>query len=106
MVADPRMTGKGTDMSEHQANETVTENTGTEREAVSSDETRTKSREATERVLDSALMLGRLWARHGLTLGKLALETSATTLKSTAELLSAVSEAVAPEPSETQKPVT
>jgi hypothetical protein len=92
-------------MSDLLANETVTENTGTEREAAPSDAPHTKSHEAAERIVDSALMLGRLWARHGLTLGKLALETSATTLKTTADLLSAVADAVAPEVDETDETV-
>lgn len=84
-------------MSELLANETVTENTGTEREAAPSDAPSAKAQEAADRIVDSALTIGRLWAKHGLTLGKLALETSATTLKTTAELLAAVSDAVAPE---------
>lgn len=87
-------------MSDLLANETVTENTGTEREAAPSDAPHSKSHEAAERIVGSARMLGRAWARHGLNLGKLALETSATTLKTTAELLTAVSNAVAPEAAE------
>jgi hypothetical protein len=95
-------------MSDHLANETVID---AEREASPSDASTQsreakKSREATERVVDAALQLGRLWARHGLTLGKLALETSATSLKTTAELLAAVSEAVAPEKPEPEPETT
>ncbi len=90
-------------MSEILANETVTENSGTEREAAPSDAPSSKAQEAADRIVESALTLGRLWAKHGLTLGKLALETSATTLKTTAELLSAVSDAVAPESEATEE---
>ncbi len=95
-------------MSDIQTNETVT-TTGTEREegsvaeAASAKRSRRPTTEATERVVDSALTLGRLWAKHGLTLGRLALETSALSLKTTAELLAAVSEAVAPEAPEAEQ---
>lgn len=54
---------------------------------------RTRTAEATERVVDSALELGRVWARYGLSIGKMALETSATSLKTTASLLGAVADA-------------
>jgi hypothetical protein len=53
--------------------------------------------EAVEQIVDSAIGLGRLWARHGLTLGKLALETSAATLGTTARLLGGVADAFAPD---------
>jgi hypothetical protein len=96
-------------MSDIQTNETVT-TTGTEREegsvaegTASANRSRRPTTEATERVVDSALTLGRLWAKHGLTLGRLALETSALSLKTTAELLAAVSEAVAPEAPEVEQ---
>lgn len=86
-------------MSDIQANETVSESTGTEREAIPGDGSERAQRihQATERIVDAALSLARLWARHGLTMGKLALERSATTLKTTADLLEAVSDGVAPE---------
>lgn len=88
-------------MSEHRANETVTENTGTEREATSEAGERDPGAprpvtEAAERVATAAVDLGRLWARHGLTLGRLALETSAEALRTTAGLLEAVEGAFAP----------
>lgn len=52
-----------------------------------------RTAEATERVVGSAVELGRVWARYGLSIGKMALETSATSLKTTATLLGAVAEA-------------
>lgn len=56
-----------------------------------------KTDAAVEEVIDSAVGLGRLWARHGLTIGKLALETSATSLGTAARMLASIAEAVAPE---------
>lgn len=60
--------------------------------------THDKAAEATERVVGSAVELGRVWARYGLSIGKMALETSATSLKTTATLLGAVAEAFESEP--------
>lgn len=51
--------------------------------------------EAVEQIVDSAIGLGRLWARHGLTLGRLALETSAVSLGTTARLLGGIADAFA-----------
>lgn len=64
-----------------------------------------KSDEAVEKAIDDVVHLGRLWARHGLTIGKMALETSAASLATTAKLLSSLSDALtaeheAPKPSE------
>lgn len=56
-----------------------------------------KTDAAVEQVIDSAVGLGRLWAKHGLTIGKLALETSATSLGTTARMLASIAEAIAPE---------
>lgn len=79
---------------------------GQNNEITAAPETRTEERkahgktaEATERVVESAVELGRVWARYGLSIGKMALETSATSLKTTASLLGAVAEAF-----ETDKP--
>jgi hypothetical protein len=58
--------------------------------------------EAVEQILESAVGLGRLWARHGLTLGKLALETSAVSLGTTARLLGGIADAFAPEAERTE----
>ena len=72
------------------ANETSTETT-----------TRDPKNEAVAQIVDSAFDLGRLWARHGLTLGRLALETSAASLGAPARLLGGLAEAfepAAPEP--------
>ena len=56
-----------------------------------------KVEEAARELVDGALELGRLWARHGLTLGKMALETSAVSLGTTARMLSNLADAIAPE---------
>lgn len=56
-----------------------------------------KKNEAVEQIVESAVGLGRLWARHGLTLGRLALETSAISLGTTARLLGGIADAFAPE---------
>ena len=58
---------------------------------------------AVEQIVDSAVELGRLWARHGLTLGKMALETSATSLGTTAKLLAGLADALTPPKDEPQK---
>lgn len=52
-----------------------------------------KTAEATEKVVDSAIDLGRVWARYGLSIGKMALETSAQSLKTTAGMLGTIAEA-------------
>ena len=69
----------------------------------STESTARKSDEAVEQVVKSALSLGKLWARHGLTLGKLALETSAVSLGTTAKMLARIADAIAPEKTETDK---
>ena len=48
--------------------------------------------EKTHRLADQAIEIGRLWTRHGLTVGKLALETSARTLEATARSLADLAE--------------
>jgi hypothetical protein len=63
-----------------------------------------KTDAAVEQLVESAVGLGRLWARHGLTIGKLALETSATTLGTTARMLANIAEAIAPEQPKTDEP--
>ena len=50
--------------------------------------------EAIERALGDLVGIGRLWAAHGLTVGRSALETSATTLRVTADLLGELSDRV------------
>lgn len=61
-----------------------------------------KTDAAVEQVIDSAVGLGRLWARHGLTIGKLALETSATSLGTTARMLASLAEALGETPEKTE----
>jgi hypothetical protein len=61
-----------------------------------------KTDAAVEQVIESALGLGRLWAKHGLTIGKLALETSATSLGTTARMLASLAEAISPEAEKTE----
>ncbi len=55
-----------------------------------------KAEAAVEQAIDGVVDLGKLWARHGLTIGKLALETSATSLGTTARLLANLADAIAP----------
>lgn len=50
--------------------------------------------ETVERAIDTLFDIGRLWASHGLSVGRGALETSAQTLRTTAELLGELSEKV------------
>jgi len=59
--------------------------------------TQNESDVAVAQVIESALELGKLWARHGLTLGRLALETSAVSLGTTAKMLANIADAIAPE---------
>ena len=75
------------------------ETTGTVIETPSTTETKNQ---AVEQIVESALGLGRLWARHGLTIGKLALETSAVSLGTTARLLGGIADAFAPEAEPTE----
>jgi hypothetical protein len=51
--------------------------------------------ENVDRALKSFVDIGRLWASHGLSVGRSALETSAHTLRTTAELLGDISEKLA-----------
>jgi len=53
-----------------------------------------------ERAFKDLVTVGRAWARHGLTVGKSALETSATTLHKTASLLESLSTTLADKPEE------
>lgn len=78
--------------------------TSTETETTASTESQaSRTDAAVEQVIESAVGLGRLWARHGLTIGKLALETSATSLGTTAKMLSSLAEALAPETKDDEK---
>jgi hypothetical protein len=88
-VLPPTRTEEEATMSNEIETTSVSETEKTEREA--------KTDAAVEQVIDSALGLGKLWARHGLTIGKLALETSAQSLGTTARLLSSLADAIAPE---------
>lgn len=51
--------------------------------------------EATDRAIESIFELGRIWAGHGLEVGRLALETSARTLRITADALGKLRDDVA-----------
>lgn len=53
-----------------------------------------------ERAFKDLVTVGRTWARHGLTVGKSALEASAVTLHKTASLLDNLSETLAEKPAE------
>lgn len=54
-----------------------------------------EARALAERAFKDLLTVGRAWARHGLTVGRSALETSATTLHKTASLLDGLSNTLA-----------
>ena len=60
-------------------------------------------RERTEKALEDVVSLGRLWATHGLTMGKLALRTSAKSLEVTASALGALAESLADEDEEADR---
>lgn len=77
--------------------------TSTESTQHSTESQTAKTNAAVEQVIESAVGLGRLWARHGLTIGKLALETSATSLGTTARMLATIAEALAPETKDEEK---
>jgi hypothetical protein len=48
--------------------------------------------EKTNRLAEQAIEIGRMWTKHGLTVGKLALQTSARTLEATARGLADLAE--------------
>lgn len=60
-----------------------------------------KVAEAAEKTVETLFGIGRLWATHGLGIGRSALVTSARTLSATAELLGDISERFAEEAEET-----
>lgn len=53
--------------------------------------------ETVERTASTLLAIGRLWASHGLGVGRSALETSAATLRTTANLLGELSDKFRPD---------
>ncbi len=53
--------------------------------------------EAAEKLVTALFDVGRLWAAHGLSVGRSALEASAQTLRTTAEILREVSSKLEPE---------
>ena len=59
--------------------------------------------ESLDRALRGLLGIGRLWASHGLAVGRSALETSAQTLRTTAEMLGDISDRFAEKASESVK---
>ncbi len=61
------------------------------------------STQTTETLTDSLLEIGALWARHGIGIGRSALEASAKTLSATAGVLHQISEGLGKKPAE--KPV-
>ncbi|HJL19739.1 MAG TPA: hypothetical protein RMH99_29015 [Sandaracinaceae bacterium LLY-WYZ-13_1] len=58
---------------------------------------RAEIEDAVERTVSALVDVGRLWAAHGLNVGRSALETSALTLRTTADLLGSLSERFAEE---------
>ncbi len=57
----------------------------------------TSNEKDTEHMVGQLVGIGRAWAKYGLQIGKSALETSAATLKTTADVLGEISERVAKE---------
>ncbi|MBI5535148.1 MAG: hypothetical protein HY898_20645 [Deltaproteobacteria bacterium] len=57
----------------------------------------------TERAIRDLTVIGRTWARYGLTVGRMALETSAITLQKTASVLGDLSTAMKDAQSEEPK---
>lgn len=51
-----------------------------------------------ERSIDALIAIGRMWASHGLRMGKSALQTSARTLDVTAQTLTELADRFEPEP--------
>jgi hypothetical protein len=74
----------------------ITSNESTHESTESKDPRVEKAEAAVAEVVESAVDLGKLWARHGLTIGKLALETSAVSLGTTARMLSNLADALSP----------
>lgn len=56
------------------------------------------------RLANNLSQWGRVWATYGLNLGQAALQSSAKTLQTTAELLGTVSDKLTEEPAEEQEP--
>jgi hypothetical protein len=57
--------------------------------------TETVTKAPAARALDDIMTVGKAWARYGLTVGKMALETSATTLSKTASWLGDLAQTLA-----------
>jgi len=57
--------------------------------------TDTGSKAQAARAFDDVMTIGKAWARYGLTVGKMALETSATTLNKTASWLGDLAQTLA-----------
>ena len=53
-------------------------------------------RDGIETIISAVRLQGRIWAGYGLTVGKLALETSARTLSSLASTLGSVAQSLVP----------
>lgn len=57
----------------------------------------TRRRERAEQIADNVIELGRMWAQYGLTLGRLALRTSARSATVAAELLENIAHEIGPD---------
>jgi hypothetical protein len=77
-----------TETSEIQASETEATQDSDTREA--------RIAEAAEKLVHGLFGVGKLWAAHGLNVGRSALETTATTLRTTAALLGDISQRFEP----------
>ncbi len=60
------------------------------------DDRRSRTAETTEKALHGLIEVGRLWAAHGLNVGRAALDTSAQTLRVTSSLLGELGDALDP----------
>ncbi|MGF1468233.1 MAG: hypothetical protein ACFCGT_19095 [Sandaracinaceae bacterium] len=71
--------------------------TSTEEQTTSFDEAQRRMEEAAAKAQQAVHRIGRLWAAHGLDVGRSALEATSETLKATADLLEEMSKRVAEE---------
>jgi len=77
--------------------DTITETSETEtREAEASETREERVAEAAEKLVHGLFGVGKLWAAHGLNVGRSALETTATTLRTTATLLGDIAQRFEP----------
>lgn len=74
----------------------TSETEASETEAHESEASEGRIADAAEKLVHGLFDVGRLWAAHGLNVGRSALETTATTLRTTAEILGDLSQRFEP----------